>query len=389
MKYNFDKVIERCGTNSYKWDLCEKIFPGKDLLPMWVADMDFAAPPPVIEAVKERAEHNVYGYTVKPDSYFQAVVQWQKNHFAWEIKKDWIVYTPGIVPAVNFAVQAFSQPGDKIIIQPPVYYPFRRAIENNGRHLINNTLQVKNGRYVMDLNHLKNSLDDRTRMLILCSPHNPVGRVWGPEELQRLARICVRHNIIILSDEIHSDLIFPGHPHTPTATLSQKIADLTVTCTAPSKTFNIAGLGTANTIISNRSLRYRFANAVTNAGIGMANMFGIAALEAAYSQGEEWLEQLLVYLQNNYTILCDFFKRNLPGVKIYPLEGTYLVWADFCGLGLDDIALKERLQQKGGVWLDDGPMFGPGGKGFQRINIACPRKQLEKGLKRIHSALTH
>lgn len=387
MKYDFDKVIERSGTNSFKWDLCEKTFPGRCLLPMWVADMDFAAPPQVIKAVQERAAHRIYGYTHKPDSYFTAVKKWQKKRFNWEIQSDWIVYTPGIVPALHLAVQAFSQPGDKIIIQPPVYYPFMWAIENNGRHLINNTMQIKNGRYSMDLNGLKRSIDNRTRMLILCSPHNPVGRVWSREELQKLARICVQNNIIILSDEIHGDLIFPGHQHTPTATLSSRIADLTITCTAPSKTFNLAGLGTANTIISNPRLREQFSNAVANAGLGMANMFGIAALEAAYTQGEEWLEQLLVYLQKNYAVLCDFFKRNLPEVKVYPLEGTYLAWADFSGLGLTDADLKERFQKKGGVWLDDGPMFGPGGAGFQRINLACPRRILEEGLKRIYTAL--
>jgi len=387
MKYDFDRIINRKGTNSLKWDYSQQRIGVDEVLPMWVADMDFESPPSVIEAVRQRAKHGLFGYTGIPNSYYQAVINWMRKRFNWEIKKEWIVITPGVVAALHLAVQAFTQPGDKVIIQPPVYYPFIWAVESNDRRLINNTLINDSGRYLMDFEGLEKAIDERTRLLILCSPHNPVGRVWKKEELERLVEICLKHNIIIISDEIHSDLIMKGYRHIPTATISEDAAQIMVTCTAASKTFNTAGLMTANTIISNKSLYNQFNNAVRKAGLMHADLFGLAATEAAYNQGEEWLEQLLDYIAGNYEFLCSFVAENMPKVKVTPLEGTYLVWLDFRGLGLPDEELKSLLLKKARVWLDDGPMFGPGGAGFQRINIACPRKILKEGLRRIAGAL--
>lgn len=390
IKYDFDQVIERAGTHSLKWDWAEKRFGLKDVLPMWVADMDFAVADPIRVSIQKRAEHGIYGYTDRPDSYYRSIIDWMKKRFGWTILRDWILCTPGVVPAFNLAIQAFTHPGDKVIIQPPVYYPFAAAVLNNGRQLTNNNLVLKNGTFAIDFAGLKTAIDDRTRLLILCSPHNPVGRVWRVEELEQLAEICLEHNILIISDEIHADLIMVDHRHVPLATLGEEISRITITCTSPSKTFNLAGLQVANLIISNPALHLRLKQTLTNTGLWLANPFGIAALEAAYNHGEEWLAQLLDYLMTNYKFLCRFVKQSIPRLKVMPLEGTYLVWLDFReylteDYGTDD--LNEDLMQKAGVWLDNGPLFGGISKGFQRINIACPRKILEKGLNRISGVL--
>jgi len=387
MDYDFDTIIDRQSTSSSKWDLREKSVGVPDVLPMWVADMDFASPPPVVEALRERVEHGIFGYTERTGSYYAVLASWMKRRFDWDIQKKKIVFTPGVVVALNLIIQAYTQPGDKVIIQQPVYHPFSYAILNNKRHLINNQLQIQNGRYVMDLDQLKKSIDSRTRLIILCSPHNPVGRVWTKEELLRLAEICLENNIIIVSDEIHADLVLKGHVHTPTATLSKEIEDIVVTCTAPTKTFNIAGLGVANTIISNSKLYDQFHATVNNAGLEMTNVFAKFATEAAYNYGEEWLSHLLDYLQGNYEFLISFLKSYIPQISVYPMEGTYLAWLDFRKIGLSDEDMKNFLIHKAKVWLDEGTKFGGGGKGFQRMNIGCPRKLLEEGLTRIVNAL--
>lgn len=387
MKYNFNKIINRAGTHSLKWDFCEKFTGEKDILPMWVADMDFEAPKPVVEAIRKWTEHGIFGYTERSDPYYDAVIQWMKKRHDWEIQKEWITCTPGVVPSINIAVQAFSQPGDKVILQPPVYYPFMSAVLNNGRRVVNNNLKIEEGRFLIDYEALKNSIDEKTRMIILCSPHNPVSRVWTKDELETLAKICLEHDIIMVSDEVHSDLVMKQYRHTPLATLSEEVEKAVVTCTAPNKTFNLAGLQMANIIIPNRTLYNQFKNTVAKAGLEMANMFGIVATEAAYKHGEEWLEQLLKYLQQNYNFLVSFIEENIPQVKVFPLEGTYLVWLDFRTYGLSDEKMKELLRKKAKVWLSEGYIFGEGGEGFQRMNIACPRKLLEEGLTRIAKAL--
>jgi cystathionine beta-lyase len=388
MKYDFDTIIDRSGTSSSKWDRCKTDVGEADVLPMWVADMDFASPPPVLEALRKRVGHGIFGYTERTSSYYKALASWMKRRFQWDIQEKNIVFTPGVVVALNLLIQAYTQPRDKVIIQQPVYHPFAYAIQNNDRILVNNQLQIQGGRYVMDLDHLKKHIDNRTRLLILCSPHNPVGRVWKREELLGVAEICLENDIIIVSDEIHADLVLEGHVHTPTATLSEEIANITVTCTAPTKTFNIAGLGVANTIISNSSLYDRYHTVVNNAGLEMTNVFAKVASEAAYNFGEEWLLQLLKYLQHNYEFLVSFLKNHIPLVSVFPLEGTYLAWLDFHRLGLADQDLQKFLIHNAKVWLDEGIKFGGGGEGFQRMNIGCPRKLLEEGLKRIANAIS-
>jgi cystathionine beta-lyase len=387
MKYDFDKMIDRRSTFSSKWNQCEQLAGQTDVLPMWVADMDFSSPPAVVEALRDRVEHRIFGYTERTGSYYGAIASWMKRRFDWDIQKKKIVFTPGVIVALNLIIQAYTQPGDKVIIQQPVYHPFSYAILNNKRQLVNNQLQILNGRYVMDFDHLEKSIDERTRLLILCSPHNPVGRVWTKVELLRLAEICLKNNILLISDEIHADLVLKGQIHTPTAALSEEIADIVVTCTAPTKTFNIAGLGVANTIFSNIRLYDQFYSTVNNAGLEMTNVFAKVATEAAYNYGEEWLLHLLDYLQGNYEFLVSFLKNNIPQISVFHLEGTYLTWLDFRKLGLPDKAMKDFLINKAKVWLDEGTKFGGGGEGFQRMNIGCPRKLLEEGLTRIANAL--
>jgi cystathionine beta-lyase len=390
MRYDFDRLVDRSGTHSLKWEWAEKRFGIKDVLPMWVADMDFEVAEPIKAAIMKRAEHGIFGYTDRPDSYYRSVIDWMKKRFNWPVQREWILFTPGVVPALNLAVQAFTRPGDRVIIQPPVYYPFATAVLNNGRQLVNNDLKIENGRFAMDVEGLEKVIDSRTKMLILCSPHNPVGRVWGAAELERLAEICLKHRILIVADEIHADLIMPGQRHVPLASLSNEIARQTITCTSPSKTFNLAGLQVANIVISNPELYHYFEQTLTNAGLWLSNPFAIAALEAAYKQGEEWLARLIDYLMGNYTFLCRFVAETMPKAKVLPLEGTYLAWLDFrqyFSNGEDADGFNKRLLEQAKVWLDDGPLFGDESRGFQRINIACPRQLLEQGLTRIAGAL--
>lgn len=387
MNYDFDTVFDRAATDSIKWAGRADLPEIKDLLPLWVADMDFACPPEVVEAVKARAEHPIYGYPVRPDSYYRSVIDWMRRRHGWNIQKDWIEFAPGVVPALNFAVQAFSEPGDGIVIQPPVYMPFRLAILKNGRRLIENPLVMKNGRYAMDLKSLDARIDGRTKAFMLCSPHNPVGRVWERKELEELAEFCRARKLVLISDEIHSDLVIGGARHICAASISAEAADITVTLTAPNKTFNIAGLAMANVVASNPRLRGKFAAAVDRSGISVSPIFGNIAVETAYEKGEEWLKQLLAYLSDNYALVREFFAAKLPELKLHSLEGTYLAWIDCSALGLDDQALKDFFLTRARVWLDEGTKFGSGGSGFMRLNIACPRSTLREALGRIEAAV--
>jgi len=383
----FDEVIDRSGTHSLKWEF-RRACREQDIIPLWVADMDFRAPEVVRKAVQERAAHGIFGYTDLPGSYYTAVSSWMQRRFQWEVRKKWMVFTPGVVPALNFAVQAFTRPGDRVIVQPPVYYPFFLALENNGRKLVHNPLKIRRGRWAMDINQLRTQIDDRTRLLLLCSPHNPVGRVWTPEELQELADVCREHDLIIVSDEIHADLVSPDLIHTPLAKLVPEQAGRIVTCTSPNKTFNIAGLQAANTIIPDKDLRRKFQEAVHRAGIELANAFAVVAVTAAYSDGgEDWLKRLLDYLWGNFVLVKEFAAERFPDVTIFPLEGTYLAWLDGRVFLRDDLKLKDLLLRHG-VWFDEGSKFGPGGKGFLRMNIACPRTQLHEALERMAAAFS-
>lgn len=384
----FDTIIERRNTASWKWDKMEKVFGTTDLLPMWIADMDFAAPPEVVAAVKRKAEHGIYGYATFPHSFYSSVIGWMKRRHDWQIEEEWISVTPGVVPAISIAVQAFTEPGDGIIIQPPVYPPFFRCVKANKRQLVENPLIYEDGRYVIDFDDLERKLDPAVKMLILCSPHNPVGRVWSEAELTRLAELCLKHNVLILSDEIHGDLVFKGHRHIPFATLGSDLAANTVTFTAPSKTFNLAGLYTSATIISNPKLREKFNALLEVLSVGEGNVFGIAACEAAYNYGEPWLEELLPYLAANADYIEQFINSNIPQVKMTKPECTYLAWLDFKELGMTGPELRNFLIHKAKIGLNDGITFGKKeGAGFARLNFGCPRPLLEEGLKRLERAI--
>jgi len=390
MKCDFDKIIDRTNFYSKKWDELEKIFgtDAKDVLPMWIADMEFRSPKPVIEAIKKAAEHGIYGYTSRPLSYYQAIIDWIEKRHNWKVKKDWLAYSPGVVSALSFIVRAFIQAGDKVIIQPPVYYPFFKVIENNGCHIVNNPLKLNNKRYVMDFEDLERKVDDsRVKILILCSPHNPVGRVWQKEELIRLGEICLKNDVMVISDEIHADILFEGYKHTPFASISPAFAQNSITCTAPNKTFNLAGLQTSTIIIPNKKYYRIYSNILDSLALDENNIFGLVALEAAYRYGEEWLEQLLSYLNENLEFLMKYFKERIPKIKVIRPEGTYLIWLDCRQLGFSAKDLNNFMIKKARVALDDGYWFGTEGEGFMRINIACPRSFLEEGLKRIEKAV--
>jgi cysteine-S-conjugate beta-lyase len=387
MPYNFDKIVHRENTACVKYDLRKEVFGTESVLPLWVADMDFETPEVIREAIIKRANHPVYGYTFRTGSFSQSIISWMNKRHRWKIRKEWISFSPGVVPALNMAVLAFTKPGDKVIVQPPVYFPFFTAVKNHGRELVYNQLKETNGRYEMDFDDLESKADDKTRLLLLCHPHNPVGRLWSKQELERLVDFCSRKNILIVSDEIHSDLMLNGNTHVPLANISQKAADISLTCIAPSKTFNLAGLSASALIIPNEIHKKTYEKMLDDLHIGMGNLFGIVSLEAAYNYGEEWLDQLLVYLSGNYSLLDDFFKTHIAKVKVIPAEATYLIWLDFRELGLKGKELKEFVIQKAGLGLNDGPSFGPGGEGFQRINIALPRESLLLALEKLKKAI--
>ncbi|RKD29141.1 MalY/PatB family protein [Thermohalobacter berrensis] len=387
MSYNFDQIIERKNTNSAKWDGLKDVFGKDDVLPMWVADMDFRCPQPIVDAIVKRAEHGIYGYPKRPVSYYESIIYWMKKRHNWDIKEEWISFSPGVVPALNMLIMALTNPGDKVVVQSPVYFPFFSAVKNNNRVLVNNELKLQNGNYVMDFERLEKQIDSKTKMLILCSPHNPVGRVWSREELKRLGEICLKNNIIIVSDEIHSDIVYSGYKHTPIASISEELAKNTITCIAPSKTFNVAGLYTSVVIIPNKKLKDKYKNILERIHIGMGNIFGIEALEAGYRYGEEWLENLLKYLEGNIEYSINFINKRIPKIKAIRPEGTYLLWLDYRELKLSNKELKNLMVDKAKVGLSDGAMFGSGGEGFQRMNIGCPREIIKEGLERIEKAI--
>ncbi|MHB8126511.1 MAG: MalY/PatB family protein [Desulfitobacteriaceae bacterium] len=388
MIYNFDQIIDRKNTNSVKWNFNKKNFGVEDVLPMWVADMDFTGPQPVIEALIRRAAHGIYGYSRGTDQYYESIINWMSKRHCWRIEREWITFSPGVVPALHWIVKALTNPGDKVVVQAPVYHPFFQAIKNNDCEILNNPLKLDlgQGQYLMDLSDLERQLNPGVKLLFLCNPHNPVGRVWQKEELSELGKICLKNKIIIVADEIHSDLIFKGYKHVPLAALSQELAESTIVCTSPSKTFNLAGLQISNIIIPNPELRKAYRDILTINNINSPNTFAITAMEAAYNEGEEWLEQLLIYLEENLDYLTEFIAKKIPKVKLIKPQGTYLVWLDFREFGLEPFALKSFMLNKAKVALNEGYIFGQGGEGFERLNIACPRSLLKQGLERIENA---
>ena len=387
MKYDFDTIIDRHNTNSIKWDFVEEIYSVKDILPMWVADMDFRLPEPVIDAVKKVAMHGIFGYSGAPLSYYDAFMEWMKCHHNWDIKKEWVTFTPGGVTALFLLVKAFTRPGDQVIVQTPVYYPFFNAIKSGHCEILGNPLQFKDELYTMDLAELESKVNSSTKMIILCNPHNPVGRVWREAELRDIGELCIKNNILIVSDEIHQDVVFDGFKHIPFATISDEFADRSVTITGLSKTFNLAGLQMSNIVIPNSIVRRRFVKTVENSGIFLPNTFAIAATEAAYRHGASWLEQLLSYLQGNLAFLNTYVAEKIPGLKVIQPEGTYLVWLDFRGCGIDQTRLNRFLREKAKVALEAGTKFRAKEEGFERMNIACPRETLTEGLRRIEKAV--
>lgn len=388
MAYDFDSVIDRRGTHCEKWDGMEKRYgvSPEDGLAMWLADMEFHPPLEVNEAIRRAADHGIHGYPGNLTPYHEAIVNWMDRRHGWAIQSEWISTTHGIVNAVNLLIQTFCKPGDKVVVQPPVYYPFFGAITSNGCEVISNQLLQENGRYQMDLEGLERQIDNRTRMLILCSPHNPGGRVWQREELERLAEICLSNDILIVSDEIHHDLVYPGHKHMALASLAPEIARRTVTCTSASKTFNLAGTMTGNVIISDDSLRRRFRTQASQCGIHGPSSFGPLTARAAYDHGETWLEELLVYLKGNHDRVLEVVEKEMPGVVCMPLEATYLAWLDFSGTGLSMEEIVRRVQEEARLALNHGPTFGPGGENHMRLNFACPRSMLDEALERLVSA---
>jgi len=387
MQNDFDSLIDRHNTNSVKWDYAEKFFKYKDILPLWVADMDFRSPPAVIEALRKVAEFGFFGYSGTPPSFYDAVISWMKKRHSWEVDRRWIALSPGVVPALHVLVKAFSEPGDQVIVQTPVYYPFFDAIKAGGREILDNPLRLTGDQYAMDLDDLERKLTPHTKMIILCNPHNPISRVWRKEELKALGDLCIQHNITVVSDEIHSDIVYPGFTHVPFSTVADSFSGNAIICTAASKTFNLPGLQTSSIIIPNPELKKRFSDTMRMLGMPSPGNFGVTATEAAYRYGEEWLAQLLVYLEGNIAFVQKYAADNIPGLKILQPQGTYLLWLDFSECGVPDDKLSDFVRETARVALEPGWMFGCKEPGRERMNIASPRAMLAEGLERIATAV--
>jgi cysteine-S-conjugate beta-lyase len=385
--YDFDEVIERSNTACVKYDLRKMFFGTEEVIPMWVADMDFKTPQFILDSLKERASHPILGYSIRPPEYYDAIVNWLQRRHNWTIKPEWICFSPGIVPALNLAVLAFTKPGDHIIVQPPVYFPFFSAVSSNKRILSYNQLQMVNGRYQMDYKGLEKLCKKGASMIIISNPHNPGGNAWNADELQQMADICLRYDVLMVSDEIHADLVNVGFKHTVLASLGEAIAKNTITMTSASKTFNLAALSTASVIISNKKLLRVFNTLVQNLHVDMGNVFGTVATIAAYNQGEEWLQQLLQYINVNLNLLDQTLKSDIPEIKMIHPEATYMAWLDCTALNLDDKALEQFFIKDAGLGLNSGIQFGKGGSSYMRINLACPKAILEKALSQLKNAI--
>lgn len=381
---DFDTVIDRKGTRSLKYDFTVRRGKPKDVLPLWVADMDFQTSSYITDALEDMVKHGVFGYSESEEHYFGAVQNWMERHYNWHVKESWMTKTPGIVFALAMAVKAYTQENDAVLIQPPVYYPFKEVVEDNHRRLVNNTLVLGgDGTYTIDYEDFeKKIIEENVKLFILCNPHNPVGRVWTKEELERLGDICLKHGVFVVSDEIHADFVFE-RKHTVFSEVKEAYRDISMICTSPSKTFNIAGLQISNIFISNPEKATAFRRQVAAAGYSQVGLPGLVACEAAYRHGDEWLEGVLAYIKANAEFTRAYLQEHLPRVKMTKLEGTYLVWLDFRNYGLTDKELDEKILNQAGLWLDSGAVFGKCGEGFQRINIACPRKTLHQALDRL------
>jgi cystathionine beta-lyase len=386
-KYNFDEVIDRSGTCAVKTDALKKLYGREDLIALWVADMDFRCGDFIVEALTKRSQAGIFGYTNASDSYFKSIVEWVQNRHQWEIKREWLSYIPGIVKGIAFCVMKFTNPGDKIIIQPPVYHPFRLVPQWHSRQVVNNPLIEENGKYRMDLEGLKKIIDKDCKMLILCNPHNPIGITWDKETLQELAHICAANHILVVSDEIHADMGLFGHKHLPFACVSHEAADNSITFMAPSKTFNIAGIVSSYSIIPNPLIRESFYQYLHASELGDGTIFAYTATEAAYKQGEDWMHQMLDYIEGNILFTDRYLKENMPVIKAVIPESSFLVWLDCRALGLQQSELVSLFVNKAHLALNDGEMFGPGGSGFMRLNVGCSRIVLKQALTQLKQVL--
>ena len=387
MNYNFDTIIDRSNNFAAKWSEMDKKYGTNDLIPMWVADMDFKAAPCIIDALRNRLEQGIYGYTTRPNSYNESIVNWVSRRFGWNIKSEWLVFSPGVIPAISILIQELTNEGDKIMIQEPVYSPFNSVVKDNKRELVISPLKkLEDGNYVMDYEDIEAKIKD-VKIFILCNPHNPVGRVWTKEELKQLGDICIKHNVKVISDEIHSDIIFKGYKHIPFASICKEFEQNSITCMAPTKTFNIAGLQMSQVILPNEDDYKALDSAFARIDIRRNNAFSLVATEASYNHGEEWLTDFIDYLEGNMDFAVDYIEKNMPKLKVRKPQGTYLLWVDFSELGLSDDEVAKFLVENAKVALNNGPSFGIGGQGYQRINLACPRSMVEEALTRIKNAI--
>ena len=389
MKYNFDEIIDRRNTDCLKYDFAVERGKPEDVLPLWVADMDFRTAPGIIEQAVADASLGIYGYTESKDDYFQAIALWYQNYFDWKVERKWLVKTPGIVFAIGIAIQALTKEGDAVMIQQPVYYPFSEVIKDNNRTLVNNALVLKDGHYEIDFEDFEDKIiQNNVKLFVLCSPHNPVGRVWTASELRRMGEICLRHDVKVISDEIHSDFVYEGRKHYVFTTVDSAFEDISIICTAPSKTFNLAGLQVSNIFIPNVQIRKAFKRQMSAVGYSQVNMIGLHACRAAYETGREWLEELKIYLKVNLDFARAYLEENLPQIKLIEPEGTYLIWLDCRELGLSEDKLEHLIVHEAKLWLDSGAIFGAVGEGFERVNIACPRAVLKEALERLYRAVS-
>lgn len=388
MAYDFDKIWDRTNTNSLKYDFAMERGKPEGIIPLWVADMDFMAPNEVLDAIQKAVAHGIFGYTEVKTDYFEVLHKWFFTHFNWDTKEEWLVKTPGIVFAIALAIKAFTKRGESVLIQQPVYYPFFETITANDRNLVVNSLVNQDGHYIIDFKDFEQKIiENQVKLFVLCNPHNPVGRVWTKEELTRMGDICLKHNVLVVSDEIHCDFTYPGYQHTVFASISDEFANNSIICTAPSKTFNIAGLQVSNIFIKNNKIRLEFWKELDKSGYSQLNTLGLVASKAAYEHGENWLTELKVYLNGNLNFIRTFLSEKLPEIKLIEPEGTYLIWLDFSSLNLSKKELAELIVYKAHLWLDAGQMFGKEGMNFERINIACPRAVLEKAMNQLEQAV--
>lgn len=386
--FDFDEIVERRGTNCIKYDFAKENGKPEDILPLWVADMDFKAPPQVLDRIKKRTDHGIFGYTETGDEYFQAVKDWYATRFGWNVEESWLVKTPGVVFAIATALRAFTREGDGVLIQPPVYHPFAKTIKANKRKLVENPLKLVKGHYEIDFEDFEEKIvKHRVKLFLLCSPQNPTGRVWKEWELEKLGEICLKHGVLVVSDEIHSDFVWERNRHIVFASLSPAYEKITVTCTAPSKTFNLAGLQVSNIFIANPELKKSFCDELSAIGCSEVNVLGLEACQAAYEKGGAWLKELKRYIWDNYLYLEAYLEKRIPKLHTVRPEGTYLVWVDFRELKLSAEERERLIVEKARLWLNEGGIFGKEGEGFERINIACPRATLRQALKQLEDAV--